>query len=694
MLLSQKKNESLLNKKYKIQNPVPSTIPFDWVTKKVQVARTHIYTFSHIQKPRKMESLILLHDNPKHQEIFAACLLNDRTLLNSILNSVEEQPPSQRLLDCALCGACRGGHRDLVDELIERGATNFSQGASNVYVDEHPELYKYLIGKTNNFRECLQLAFETDNVDLIAFAIEQDTKSWERITLSKSATFPHINWNCALFGACKNGKIENVLMVIEKGSAILDWNWGLAGACYGGHQKVINLMIAKGARDFLLALKYALNGAQNGAHNNAIIESMSLRAMQHGHSKKSILNTHLQSACSTGNFPIIKKLVELGANNFCSALYLICRHKGDQVIEYVDFLIEKALDSDSTLLRSLLNNGLHTACKYSNYEIFNHLTTKHHVVITQDLTQFLKHALDGACTGNNIDTVLQLFKHIEHNSIIFDYDNLLFLACYSGCNRTIINIILDKGVKDINKGLYGACVSGSRDTVLFMIEKGADDWKTAMQFTCTGTGNFDLLEMILQRFTPTLEDFDFILINAAKHGLYVLVDYAIAHGATKFNTAFEHSNSCGDFEMVKYIWRKANQFKNPIHVWSIRNMLSTSYETFNTSILRMMIALSDINNHFRFTEDTMVRAKNNADFNKVAFVLYNMKKFGWKTTLAIQKIKDNNLALTTYLTNIHLIDNKKSKPKTTFNVMAHFVYSDVVNFTVRFAGFHALNEKS
>jgi len=52
--------------------------------------------------------------------------------------------------------------------------------------------------------------------------------------------------------ACKNGNIEIINLMIEKGAA--NWNWGLSGACKGDNIEIVNLMIEKeqiiGMRDY------------------------------------------------------------------------------------------------------------------------------------------------------------------------------------------------------------------------------------------------------------------------------------------------------------------------------------------------------------------------------------------------------------------------------------------------------------
>ena len=99
--------------------------------------------------------------------------------------------------------ACRGGHIDIVNLMIAKGANNWNYGLRHACRGGHIDIVNLMIAKGAN------------------------------------------DWNNGLYGACRGGHIDIVNLMIAKGAN--DWNYGLMGACRGGHIDIINLMIAKGA---------------------------------------------------------------------------------------------------------------------------------------------------------------------------------------------------------------------------------------------------------------------------------------------------------------------------------------------------------------------------------------------------------------------------------------------------------------
>ncbi len=102
-----------------------------------------------------------------------------------------------------LCGACRGGHMDIVKLMIERGATDWNYG--------------------------LYGACKGGHMNMVELMIE------------RGAT----DWNNGLYGACRGGHMNMVELMIERGAT--DWNDGVYYACKGGHMDIVELMIERGA---------------------------------------------------------------------------------------------------------------------------------------------------------------------------------------------------------------------------------------------------------------------------------------------------------------------------------------------------------------------------------------------------------------------------------------------------------------
>ena len=103
--------------------------------------------------------------------------------------------------------ACKGGHLDIVNLMIEKGAKHWNYGLQGACEGGHLAIVNLMIDKGAN------------------------------------------NWNLGLYYACEGGHLNIINYMIEKGAT--DWNEGLRGACFGGHLDIINLMIEKGANPII-----------------------------------------------------------------------------------------------------------------------------------------------------------------------------------------------------------------------------------------------------------------------------------------------------------------------------------------------------------------------------------------------------------------------------------------------------------
>ena len=111
--------------------------------------------------------------------------------------------------------ACRGGHLNIVNLMIEKGADNWNHGLRGACQNGHLNIINYMIDKGA------------------------------------------YSWNYGLYGACLGGHLNIVNLMIEKGADA--WNDGLQGACQNGNlnrlqgarkpynTNIMNLMIKKGA---------------------------------------------------------------------------------------------------------------------------------------------------------------------------------------------------------------------------------------------------------------------------------------------------------------------------------------------------------------------------------------------------------------------------------------------------------------
>jgi len=94
-----------------------------------------------------------------------------------------------------------------------------------------------------------------------AFKCDEDTEYFELGYYEKCKELKEYNPSTALYYSCVGGYIEIIELAIRycdtNFSYYTDWNSGLCGACYNGNMDIVNLMIKKGATDWTSALLYA-----------------------------------------------------------------------------------------------------------------------------------------------------------------------------------------------------------------------------------------------------------------------------------------------------------------------------------------------------------------------------------------------------------------------------------------------------
>ena len=156
--------------------------------------------------------------------------LEDYGRLNLII-SIKMNTITKPEWNWGMNGACRGGHIQLVELLIKKGANyNTSSAIYFASVGGNIEIVKLLINKgANDFNWGLAGACENDNIEIAKLMIENGAKDFDWV----------------LRCACNTGRIESAKMMIEYGAN--DWNGGLYWACASYQKNTVKLMIEKGA---------------------------------------------------------------------------------------------------------------------------------------------------------------------------------------------------------------------------------------------------------------------------------------------------------------------------------------------------------------------------------------------------------------------------------------------------------------
>jgi hypothetical protein len=144
--------------------------------------------------------------------------------------SITKTKFNKKWLNYGLHGACEGGPLELVDILIEKGATDWNNGLRGACKGGDPEIVRLMMERgADDWGDGVYKACQEGHLELVKLMIEKCANCW----------------NYGLQGACEGGHLELVKLMIEKGAN--DWNRGLYTACRGGDFDIVKLMIEKGA---------------------------------------------------------------------------------------------------------------------------------------------------------------------------------------------------------------------------------------------------------------------------------------------------------------------------------------------------------------------------------------------------------------------------------------------------------------
>lgn len=157
-----------------------------------------------------------------------------------------------------LAGACKGGHMDMIELMISRGANNWTRALHNACEGGHMDIVKLMISKGGELKSDdndLHRACKGGNMDIVNMIIEK--KMIE-------------NWRQGFAGACKGGNIDIVFLMISKMEEhdMVNWDWGFACACRGGHIEIVKLLSSKFKEK--LDINYGIICAHESGHTNIV----------------------------------------------------------------------------------------------------------------------------------------------------------------------------------------------------------------------------------------------------------------------------------------------------------------------------------------------------------------------------------------------------------------------------------------
>ncbi|MEM3858158.1 MAG: ankyrin repeat domain-containing protein, partial [Candidatus Micrarchaeaceae archaeon] len=186
----------------------------------------------------------------------------------------------------------------------------------------------------------------------------------------------------SLYYACKNGNVEIIKLLIEKGDN--NWNRALIGACKNGNIEIFNYIFRQADKTKInindIFIASCCNNLQlvklihSNFPFNFNLDKALYKACKHGKIEiinflltlgKIDLNCGLVGACKSGNLEIVKFLINNGADDFSSLLYHACHSKNIELIKYIININPKDLES-----------GLIFACENNDVEMVKLLIDK------------------------------------------------------------------------------------------------------------------------------------------------------------------------------------------------------------------------------------------------------------------------------------------------------------------------------
>ena len=114
---------------------------------------------------------------------------------------------------------------------------------------------------------------------------------------------------------------------------------------------------------------------------------------------------------------------------------------------------------------------------------------------------FYFEALENAAGFGHMDIVDRLLREVGSNTK--SYNTILRGAAKGGRNN-IIQLMIQKGAKNLNEGLYVAAYNGHLDTVKFLVDNKATDLGGALE-EAAKSGRYDVAEFLLEQGADNLE---------------------------------------------------------------------------------------------------------------------------------------------------------------------------------------------
>lgn len=163
--------------------------------------------------------------------LYYVCKTGDLEVIDLLLKNTNELVNIVNFEECA-SGASRGGHIDILELFISKGASNWNECMNEACKGGHMNIIEFMIAKgANDWNLCLNTACLYRHLEISKLMIERGGN----------------DFNSCMSNACYCDDLDFVRTMIEKGAT--DFNKSLRSACGIGNVKMAKFIIECGAAD-------------------------------------------------------------------------------------------------------------------------------------------------------------------------------------------------------------------------------------------------------------------------------------------------------------------------------------------------------------------------------------------------------------------------------------------------------------
>jgi hypothetical protein len=211
---------------------------------------------------------------------------------------------------------------------------------------------QYFIDKgANNWDRGLLGACENGDMSIIDLVIAKSCTAMPFATQScgQDGTIIGMNWDFGFYGACLGGHVEIIELMINLGAT--NWNLGIQGLCEGAHvqlvKKYINNVVG-GNWDLIIRASYEggcneiIEIVENYAFNYATNANYALMGACISNKRELIniienadINYGFYGACKGGHLELVKEMIDKGANDIKNGIIIACEEGHLEIIKFL-----------------------------------------------------------------------------------------------------------------------------------------------------------------------------------------------------------------------------------------------------------------------------------------------------------------------------------------------------------------------